>query len=149
MEMQHDANEKISRCLVSVLSSDFQGVEIASELNVAFIGFRVEGGPVLPSPPVDKASIRRTINANMGDVVGCYEPALAIWPELRGTVTVRFAISTIDGAVLDAEVAGDETRNRALACCVARKVYGWRFEPTGHKGFTVVTYPFLLGPVER
>jgi hypothetical protein len=140
MDVQHDVNEKVSRCLVSVLSSDLQGVEIASELNVAFIGFRVEGGTVLPPQPVDKDSIRRTINANMSDVVGCYEPALAIWPQLRGTVTVRFAISTIDGAVIDAEVAGDETRNRALACCVARKVYGWRFEATGQKGFTIVTY---------
>ena len=150
MAPKNAADEEISQCLVSVLRSDFEGLDISYELNMAFAGFRLEGGAIEPpAPPPDKESIRRTINRNMHELSECYEPAVQIWPDLRGTVSVRFAISTLDGAVLDAAVVQDETENRALACCIARKVYGWKFEAAGQKGITVVTYPFLLETVEQ
>jgi hypothetical protein len=64
-------------------------------------------------------------------------------------VTVRFAIDASDGHVIDARVADDGIGKPALACCIARTVYGWRFAGTGTqgdglKGVEVVTYPFIL-----
>lgn len=146
--VEGENDETISKCVTGVLSNGLGGLELGQQTSVALLGFRgTVGGDELPLAPIDKDDIRRTIHASLGEVQACYEPALEIWPELRGSVVVRFAISTADGSVLDARVVHDEPGNRALACCVARKVYGWKFAATGKKGFTIVTYPFILGTV--
>jgi hypothetical protein len=132
-------------CIMLHLSRALARVRLDREHVVAVVGIHPDKlAEPLSKQPIEPAAIRKVIADNMDDVLACYRPALEIWPELKGTVAVRFAISTADGTVIDAQVAGDDTGNPALACCVARKVYGWPFPATGRKGITVVMYPFEL-----
>jgi hypothetical protein len=135
----------ITRCLERRLGELLRDLRVEREfrLNIIVPDAAFPKG-WLPSATLDKALIRRVIHRHIGEVRDCYERAMAIWPEIAGTVTVRFAIDTSTGRVLDARVLADDIGQPALACCIARNVYGWQFPGTGAAGLTVVTYPFIL-----
>ncbi|HEY4220111.1 MAG TPA: AgmX/PglI C-terminal domain-containing protein [Myxococcota bacterium] len=91
---------------------------------------------------LDKAIIRRVIQAHANEVRACYERAL-----LRGTgetkVVVQLEISP-SGAVPNAS-ASESSGDAHLDDCIAGRVRTWRFPSTSkNRGTTIVHYPFVL-----
>lgn len=144
VELEEALDGPIARCVRGKLESMLRNLTLDSTVILAVV---LPDG-ALPdrqqAQTLDKDAIRRTIGHNIGSIRACYSAALDVWPELKGEVTVRFAISSEDGRVLDSRIFADKTQNHALACCVARSVFHWQFPKQGGKGFTVVTYPFVL-----
>jgi hypothetical protein len=145
VELDRAPDTPVTHCLAERLGVLLRDVRIDQTLLLSFIVPDAVFPPKLvSSPALDKEVIRRVIARNIVDVRKCYEAAMQVWPEIAGEVSVRFAISSNEGLVLDARVAANSTGQPALGCCIARTVYGWRFPGNGSKGFTVVTYPFLF-----
>ena len=104
----------------------------------ALMGNEIKGGS-LP-----KEEIRKTVHANIQQVIDCYEAALAGDPTLSGKVSIKFIIA-LDGTVTMAAVANTEINHPDCEACIAEAVKSWRFpKPSG--GIVIVTYPFDLSP---
>lgn len=137
-------NDPVVTCVERELAAVLRGAHVHSPVTLSVIfpsGLVPEDRRAIV---IDKAAIRTTVQQNIAEVLDCYERALSIWPTLEGTIAIEFAISDDDGRVLDARVADDRIGNEHLACCIAARVHAWRFPPTGRRGFSIVTYPFIL-----
>ncbi len=86
--------------------------------------------------------IQRVVRGHLGSVQYCYEKQLMLQPDLQGSVTARWTIST-SGTVEQAEIARSTVGSQVLEDCVLRWIRRWRFEPPGG-GVCVVNYPFVF-----
>jgi hypothetical protein len=142
VEIAQQLDLEVVHCVAQRAAALLEDVRIDRTLHLAVLvpdAAFPEGKPTL-----DKAVIRQGIHRNIGSVRECYQAALEVWPRIHGSVTVRFAIDSNDGRVLDARVVADDIGKPALACCIARNVYGWQFAGNGVKAVSIVTYPFIL-----
>jgi hypothetical protein len=96
-----------------------------------------------PEPSRSKPRIKAVIDSEISGVRSCYQQALRGWPNLQGTIRLKFAIAN-DGKVLAVDLEKDTTGLRELACCIAGEVREWSFEPATR--LAVVSYPFILRP---
>ncbi len=106
----------------------------------ALMGNEIKGGS-LP-----KEEIRKTVHANIQQVIDCYESALAADPTVSGKVSIKFIIA-LDGTVTMAAVAETELNNPTCEACIAKAVKTWQF-PKPKGGIVIVTYPFNLSKKE-
>lgn len=95
---------------------------------------------------LSKEHIRAVIRAGLGEVRGCYDRALEVWPSAAGRVVVTFLIAP-NGTVTRAEVTQNQTNVTEIGCCIASKVRSWVFSKPEGGGIVIVSYPFVLEPV--
>ena len=93
---------------------------------------------------LDRDAIREVVRANIDEIRGCYNEALARDAEAQGRVVIDFTIAE-DGAVTGAKVAESSMRDAEAPACMRDKIAGWAFpQPSG--GAVQVSYPFVLEP---
>lgn len=94
---------------------------------------------------LDKALIRKVVQAHIDEVRHCYNEGLARKPDLAGKLTVDFTISK-SGDVSASEVrAGSTVGDAKVEACIAAAVKSWVF-PKPEGDAVVVSYPFALEP---
>ena len=92
---------------------------------------------------LDKDSIFRVIQKNMGQIRFCYEQELQKNPKLSGKVSVHFIING-RGLVQSAKVNQSSLNSKPVHDCIVRRLLSWKF-PLPYGGVNVdVSYPFLL-----
>ncbi|MEW6056208.1 MAG: TonB family protein [Bdellovibrionota bacterium] len=92
---------------------------------------------------LDPEVIASIIRRYLPQIRHCYEQQLAVNPDLKGKVTVSFAI-TGDGSVKTASVAESSLRSAATEQCILAKIKTWSFPKPKGGGTVGVRYPFLL-----
>lgn len=134
------ASEETVACLQGALA----GLPVNSPMLLSVGAFepQVSHGPEASST---KEGIRQSILARIEDVRSCYNDALTLKPDLRGTVAIKFIIAAT-GAVLASQVIDDQTGDAELACCINHSLRLWDFPKPPGCGIVVVTYPFVLEP---
>ncbi len=92
---------------------------------------------------LDKELIRQVIRAHRSEIRYCYESQLNQYPDLNGSVAVKFVI-TPSGSVNSSDIVKSTLGNATMEKCVAGRILGWKFpEPKGG-GVVIVTYPFIF-----
>jgi outer membrane biosynthesis protein TonB len=89
---------------------------------------------------IDRAALKRVINAHRAQVRYCYEKALTQNPSLRGRVTVTFTIEK-DGKVSAAKADGVDA---GLDACVAGRFRTWTFPASA--SVSTIVYPVVFEP---
>jgi hypothetical protein len=89
-------------------------------------------------------AVRRVLLRNLGQVTHCYEQGLAVEPQLRGRVTVRFVIGGT-GTVLGANVVENTLAVPYVGTCVANAIRRWIFPGPAGGGIAFVNVPLQLG----
>lgn len=88
--------------------------------------------------------VQRIVRQNFGRFRLCYENGLKNNPNLQGRVGVRFVIDR-QGAVTNAQNAGSDLPDAAVATCVVNAFTGLSF-PAPEGGVVSVVYPILFSP---
>jgi hypothetical protein len=97
------------------------------------------------SDGLDKAIIKRYVKRNLAKIEYCYETELLVKPNLEGTVSVQFLI-TSTGTVSSAVGAGMDAN---VAKCVAGVVKNIEFPAPKSGGNVQVNYPFTFRGAAR
>lgn len=103
------------------------------------------GGTKASSDGLDADAIQKTVGRYTGSVKrSCWQPALDTRAKdapssARVNVTINVAPS---GSVTGVSTSGDPKGYRGLAGCIASRVRGWQFPPSG--GPTTVNVPFVF-----
>lgn len=105
---------------------------------------RVDGAEVRGS--LSKETIRRVVHRYLNEVRFCYEEELRRRPDLAGRVSVRFLIGQ-DGSVGSALAAESTMESARVASCIVDAVRRWSFPAPEGGGMVVVTYPFVMTPL--
>lgn len=99
--------------------------------------------PDVPEGQLDTRAVIFVVRHYLPQVRACYERQLRNEPQLRGQITMRFAVGA-GGRVVSTEVVVNSTGSDALAACVSANLRTWRFpEPEG--GAVAFEYPFRFG----
>ncbi len=101
-----------------------------------------QGTPVILGS-LDKAVIRRVVQAHLAQVRYCYEKELARTPGLRGKVVMKWVINGT-GKVSQAQTADTTLRNPNVEACLATKIKTWKFPTPAGGGFVIINYPFVF-----
>ena len=102
-------------------------------------------GTVAGTGQLDGAQIQKTVSNYTGSVKrACWQPALDTRDkDAPTTARVNVAITvTPSGSVSNAVVNGDPKGYRGLSQCIASRVRGWQFPPSGDT--TTVNVPFVF-----
>jgi hypothetical protein len=89
-----------------------------------------------------KEIVQRIVRANFPRFRQCYEQALKVDPELKGTVSTKFIIDQT-GAVETASYAGGTLPDAKVQTCVVSTFYTMGF-PAPENGKALVTYPIAF-----
>jgi TonB family protein len=106
---------------------------------------RIHTGSAVVMGALSKEVIRRIVRRHMNEIKFCYEQQLAIQPDLRGRVAVKFVISP-QGSVSSSVVASTTLHNARVENCIVKAVRRWVFPAPEGGGIVIVTYPFMLEP---
>lgn len=105
---------------------------------------RVMGtGAVAKGSGLTEEQVRRVVVAHIGAVRACYDSELSRNPNLRGGVTMTWAIEP-GGTVTSASVSGSSIQNQRVEGCVQRQVKTWKF-PVSDGVTNVSAFPFRFG----
>jgi len=102
-------------------------------------------GTVSGTGQLDGAQIQKTVSNYTGSVKrACWQPALDTRDkDAPTTARVNVAITVMpSGSVSNATVNGDPKGYRGLSQCIASRVRGWQFPPSGET--TTVNVPFVF-----
>ncbi|HEY0467852.1 MAG TPA: GYF domain-containing protein, partial [Polyangiaceae bacterium] len=102
-------------------------------------------GAVTGTGQLDGAQIQKTVSNYTGSVKrACWQPALDTRDkDAPTTARVNVAITVMpSGSVSNAVVNGDPKGYRGLSQCIASRVRGWQFPPSGET--TTVNVPFVF-----
>jgi outer membrane biosynthesis protein TonB len=128
-------------------TTDEPPTHLASE-GAAMIIPMVTQAKAVVQGPFDKDILRRIVRAHINEIRFCYNQELKANPELKGRISVRFAIEA-DGTVAESRLVKTEPKTdamRAVGDCAANAIPRWLFpKPSGGER-VLVTYPFLLEP---
>jgi TonB family protein len=91
----------------------------------------------LPPGFLDKAVIKRVINAHKKEVQDCYADA-------TGVVMVQFTIGATGGVVASL-VQKSSGANASVEKCLTEAVQRWQFPKPGGGGIVIISYPFKSG----
>ena len=101
--------------------------------------------PATPAPAptgLDPAKTQATVKSHLAEIQRCYERGKMDYPELKGRVTMRIAVSAT-GGVTSATVESSSLANSAVESCMASAIAGWKF-PVPAGGPAIISYPFNL-----
>jgi len=140
-------------CLVAELRRSLAGVDYG-QTRLLRLRFRLPypvTGTAPAHPTAGRGSLSKSVIADViadhiGEIRGCYEHSLVGWPDLAGSVAVKFIIQP-DGSVHPAAVASTTLHHKPAECCITNAVRSWQFPPPDGGGIVVVTYPFVLEQV--
>lgn len=90
-----------------------------------------------------REELQRVAREHASEVRSCYDAGLAVRPDLHGTITVRFTITT-EGRVASAEVATDDMRMPSVGECVIGRLRAWTFPAPPSGEAAEVTHPFVF-----
>jgi serine/threonine-protein kinase len=91
---------------------------------------------------LDPVKTQAAVRSHLGEIQRCYERGKMDYPELKGRVTMRIAVSAT-GSVTSANVEASTLANSAVESCIAGAIARWKFPvPTG--GPAIISYPFNL-----
>jgi hypothetical protein len=93
---------------------------------------------------ITSESVQRVLRQGQGRFRVCYDRSLSARADLRGRVTVRFAIGQ-DGAVSNVSTAESDLPDPAVLSCVTRSFVGLSF-PRLESGVATVTVPLVFTP---
>ena len=93
---------------------------------------------------LDKDLIRRVVRAHLPEIRHCYNQALALDPEARGSVVIDFTIG-VEGKVTHTALAASDMKDAAVPTCMREAIGRWLF-PKPEGGAVQVSYPFVLEP---
>lgn len=100
--------------------------------------------PEAPAPELTLAAFKSFTKKRSAEVRRCYEAALANDQNLRGKVTLAFAIEP-SGGLSEVRVARSTFRTRDVPACIVAVVRGWR-TPFRPSEAVEVEYPLDLRP---
>jgi outer membrane biosynthesis protein TonB len=100
--------------------------------------------PEAPAPELTLASFKSFTKKRSAEVRRCYEAALANDQNLRGKVTLAFAIQP-SGSLSEVRVARSTFRTRDVPACIVTVVRGWK-TPFRPSEAVEVEYPLDLRP---
>lgn len=92
-----------------------------------------------------KDDVKAGVAAVKDKVEACYERALAIDPELAGTLKVSFTLEGNDegkGVVTKGEIPDSDMHSPFFEACVLKEIAAAEFKAPGGGGVVNVTYPF-------
>ena len=97
-----------------------------------------------PSTPtgLDPAKTQATVRSHLPEIQRCYERGKMDYPELKGRVTMRIAVSAT-GSVTSAAVESSSLANGAVESCMTSAISRWKF-PAPLGGPAIISYPFNL-----
>ena len=95
------------------------------------------------APAYPREELQRVAREHAPEVRSCYDAGLAVRPDLHGTITVRFTITT-EGTVSSAEVATDDMRMPSVGECVVGRMRSWTFPAPPSGEAAEVTHPFVF-----
>jgi FHA domain len=98
-----------------------------------------------PSDGLDRAIIKRYVKRQLAQISYCYESELLVKPNLEGTVTVQFLI-TSSGTVSQSTGGGMDAK---VANCVSGVVKNIAFPKPTNGGNVQVNYPFTFRAAGR
>ena len=101
--------------------------------------------PAAPAPAptgLDPAKTQATVRSHLSEIQRCYERGKMDYPELKGKVTMRIAVSAT-GSVTSAAVESSSLGNSAVESCMTSAIGGWKF-PAPAGGPAIISYPFNL-----
>jgi outer membrane biosynthesis protein TonB len=93
-----------------------------------------------PAGPLDKATIRRELNAHRREITRCYEQRLLEDDTLQGTVNTTFLIGA-DGKVTTAAASGFDTQ---VDECIVEVLRRMVFPAPDGGGVVKVSYPLIF-----
>lgn len=105
----------------------------------------VAAGSLTVSGRLEPKIIGQVVRGNFGRFRMCHEQALALTPNLAGTVKVRFVIGR-DGNVSNVQQSGSDLANPTLERCILSAFAGLSF-PMPEAGIVTVIYPVILRAV--
>lgn len=106
----------------------------------------VSGGEVhAKKGSLEPQAIRQVVQEHRPEVLACYKKALGKEPLLKGTVAVRFVISST-GDICALEAAQNTVGLPDLEQCILRAFASWHFPAPKGGGVVLVTYPFAFRP---
>ncbi|OGS37460.1 MAG: hypothetical protein A2293_11035 [Elusimicrobia bacterium RIFOXYB2_FULL_49_7] len=89
------------------------------------------------------ADIYRVVMQHIGGLRAEYNKRLRDKPNLKGKVTVKFAIDQA-GNVISSTVVSSTLRDKIMEMEVLKRVRTWRFDPCSKCSIATVTYPFAF-----
>lgn len=93
---------------------------------------------------LEPSRIQYVVRSHFGKLRVCYQAGLAVRPQLRGRINVRFVIGR-EGKVTNVADGGSDLPDADVVECVLKAFYTLQFpEPDG--GIVTVVYPILLAP---
>ena len=92
---------------------------------------------------LDRAAIKRIVEARRGAFRACYQRVLDRKPGLGGKVVTRFVIGS-DGRVQRATISENGLHDDDVGDCVTRNLMSLQFPPKPPGG--IVIYPFVFSP---
>jgi hypothetical protein len=157
------ADGRVANASANGMSADFEDPELRDCIlaRIARWTFPRPGGPievtlvaafsVKPAAPpagadVDKAALRKAIQAHAPEIGKCYQAALDRDPRLAGKVLLKWVIAA-GGTAENVQVAdGTTLEDHALHECMKARVASWKFPRPVGGGVATVTYPWILRP---
>lgn len=103
---------------------------------------RVRTGPPALGQFCKESDILRVVKTRRSGVQYCYDKALAVQPELAGTVKVTWRIM-LDGTVGKVLTESSTLGSKDVERCVTRAIKRWRF-PRPEGGMCQVSFPFVF-----
>ncbi len=91
-----------------------------------------------------KADIAKNVRARASELRACYEAQLRVEPELSGSITVEWTITT-DGSVSDAKTVRNSLHNEIVTACVLQTIAKMQFARP-RAGVCFLQWPFTFLP---
>lgn len=145
-----------SECIRERIVPAVEGLGIGPTAMLRVQTGRLSKGHAWQTPSFDEG-VRGSLSKRMiQDIVvdhgyqvrDCYEGALAGWPELGGSMSVKLIIGS-EGEVRATAAADTTIDNPALECCIRGAIATWSFPPPNGNRGVVVMIPFVLGSDPR
>ncbi len=130
--------------LINSLMGPDEGALDLKTRPISDIEIKIPDGGGLMTGGRSRASITRVVLQNMNALRYAYNKRLNMKPNLRGKVTVKFAIDEF-GKVIFCDVIGGTLNDPALEKTISKKIERWVFDKINKPGdVTEVVYPFVF-----
>lgn len=73
-------------------------------------------------------AIGRVVGQHSDAIENCYKRESRLNPNMKGSVTAQFTIST-EGRVTDVRIVDSSLNNKNVETCISRRIRSWRFDP--------------------